>query len=205
VPRTAARALSTPRRTRKDARRNYAQIVAVASAAFAVHGADASLEAIAREAEVGPATLRRHFPTRYHLLEAVFSHRVAELVERTRHLAEEPDPAVALVLWLRSVGSYMAASRGLAESLMQGADQQLDVTFDGETCYAMVLAAGDELVQRAHAFAVLRAGVTTEDLITIMYAFCIAADQAHHDAGIVDRLLEIALHGIFSTQPRTPG
>ena len=56
---------------RADARRNYARILAVAEEEVATHGAGASLEQIARAAGVGSATVRRHFPTRRALLEAV--------------------------------------------------------------------------------------------------------------------------------------
>ena len=70
---------------RADARRNYERILAAAQQAFAAHGADASLEGIARQAGVGSATLHRHFPSRHALLDAVF-HEVALLDDGTRRL-----------------------------------------------------------------------------------------------------------------------
>ena len=51
------------RRPRADAVRNRARIVETAREVFAVRGADASLEEIARGAGVGIGTLYRHFPT----------------------------------------------------------------------------------------------------------------------------------------------
>ena len=67
------------RRPRADAVRNRARIVETASEVFAVRGADASLEEIARGAGVGIGTLYRHFPTRDDLVEAVFHDRIDEL------------------------------------------------------------------------------------------------------------------------------
>ncbi|MBK3582736.1 helix-turn-helix transcriptional regulator, partial [Streptomyces sp. MBT57] len=72
---------------RSDARRNYSRILAVAEAEVARHGAAASLEQVARTAGVGSATVRRHFPTRQALLEAVFQERIQALCERADQLS----------------------------------------------------------------------------------------------------------------------
>ena len=85
---------------RADARRNYARILAVAEEEVAAHGADASLEQIARTAGVGSATVRRHFPSRHALLEAVFRQQVDALAARARELAEPRDARAALLDWL---------------------------------------------------------------------------------------------------------
>jgi hypothetical protein len=52
------------RKPRADAERNRERILEVAKEAFARDGANASLDDIAKQAEVGPGTLYRHFPTR---------------------------------------------------------------------------------------------------------------------------------------------
>ncbi|WP_236792258.1 TetR/AcrR family transcriptional regulator [Amycolatopsis sp. GM8] len=195
---------AAPRRaTRKDARRNYDQIVAAAADAIAVHGADASLEEIARQAGVGSATLYRHFATRYELLEAVFHGRVVRLVEESRELADNVDPASALFAWLRSVGAYVAATRGLAESLMLGRQQR--PPFDAASCYDILAERGAELVDRAHAAGVIRPEVTIVDLMMFLYALSLAVEQGTDGSDIVDRLLLLASNGIFEpdTLPAT--
>ena len=53
---------------RADARRNYEKLVSAARDAFAEDGTSASLEDIARRAQVGIGTLYRHFPSRQHLV-----------------------------------------------------------------------------------------------------------------------------------------
>src|ERR1700730_1409719 len=61
-----------PRKPRTDAQLNRERILEVAKEAFTRSGANASLDDIAREADVGAGTLYRHFPTRDALIEAVY-------------------------------------------------------------------------------------------------------------------------------------
>src|SRR5258706_13057049 len=74
---------------RADARRNYEKLLAAAGEAFAENGTAASLEDIARRADVGIGTLYRHFATRQDLLEAVY---IDEVEEMSRAAADLPDP-----------------------------------------------------------------------------------------------------------------
>src|SRR5581483_1961413 len=67
------------RKPRVDALRNRERILEVAKAEFTQRGADASLEEIATQAEVGAGTLYRHFPTRDALIEAVYRTEVEKL------------------------------------------------------------------------------------------------------------------------------
>ena len=59
-------------------------MLAAARDAFAEFGTDASLEDIARQANVGIGTLYRNFPTRQDLLEAVYAGEVDELCVAAR-------------------------------------------------------------------------------------------------------------------------
>ena len=68
-----------PRKPRADAQRNRERILEVAKKAFSRHGANTSLDDIAKEVGVGPGTLYRHFPTREELLREVYR---AELEKR---------------------------------------------------------------------------------------------------------------------------
>jgi AcrR family transcriptional regulator len=51
-------------------------LIAAAKRVFAEKGAAASLEQVAREADVSIATLYRHFPTRDELISAVYQQEV---------------------------------------------------------------------------------------------------------------------------------
>ena len=73
------RSVKNQRKPRSDALRNRELLLAAAKAVFSAGGPDASLEAVARRADVGIGTLYRHFPTREALYEAVYRHEVEQL------------------------------------------------------------------------------------------------------------------------------
>lgn len=102
---------------RADAQRNRERLVEVAGQAFAEHGIDTSLEDIAARAEVGIGTLYRHFPTREHLVEVVYGHEVEALCQAADDLARKFPPDRALAEWMQRFVDYIAAKRGMANSL----------------------------------------------------------------------------------------
>ncbi|MCX4825849.1 TetR/AcrR family transcriptional regulator [Streptomyces sp. NBC_01142] len=185
-------ATAQPRRQmRADARRNVEKIVAAAGALIAEHGADASLEEIARRAGVGSATLHRHFPSRQTLLEAVFKGRVEALCAKADDLLTEPDPGQALSTWLRAVGAHAVANRGLGASLMRNGDPAL-----GETCHDMITTAGEALLSCARAAGVVRSGITITQLLKLVGAIALATEQDADGPAEADLLLVIAIDGV---------
>jgi AcrR family transcriptional regulator len=102
---------------RADARRNREKLIEAAAPAFAEHGVNASLEEIARQAGVGIGTLYRHFPTRESLVEVVYGREVESLLAAADDLAAREAADVALEQWLLRFVGYLAAKRGMAESL----------------------------------------------------------------------------------------
>ncbi|MFI9240758.1 TetR/AcrR family transcriptional regulator [Streptomyces sp. NPDC053079] len=181
-----------PRRPmRADARRNVEKIVAAAGDLIAEHGADASLEEVARRAGVGSATLHRHFPSRQALLEAVFKDRVEALCAKAGDLLAEPDPGQALSTWLHAVGAHAVANRGLGASLTRDADPAL-----GETCHDMITNAGDALLARARAADAVRPGITVTQLLKLVGAIALATEQDIDGPAEADLLLAIAIEGV---------
>src|SRR5215472_1932840 len=88
------------RKPRADAQRNRERILEVAKEAFARHGANASLDDIAKQVGVGPGTLYRHFPTRQELLQAVYQAELEKLAAAGQKLAQTMAPTDALRAWL---------------------------------------------------------------------------------------------------------
>ena len=88
------------RKPRADALRNRERILEVAKEAFARHGANASLDDIAKQVGVGPGTLYRHFPTREELLQAVYRSEMEKLAAAERQFGESMPPIEALRAWL---------------------------------------------------------------------------------------------------------
>jgi AcrR family transcriptional regulator len=105
-------------RVRADAHRNRERLLAAATVAFtAADGTAVSLEAIARDAGVGIGTLYRHFSTREALIEAVYCTELAEVAASAGELLERHPPLVALRRWMDRYAAFVAAKRGMAESL----------------------------------------------------------------------------------------
>ncbi|WP_338012659.1 TetR/AcrR family transcriptional regulator [Streptomyces sp. CB02414] len=189
---------------RADARRNYERIVVAAEEIFTAHGADASLEEIARRAGVGSATLHRHFPSRRSLLEVVFRDRAEALCARAREHAAHGEPGIALFAWLRDFTTYAAASRGLVGSLLRdGRDADLLEESDG--CAAMITATAGELLDRARQAGTVRTGVRADDLLALVSAISLASHEGEgegDDGSQAGRLLDLVIEGVRT--PRAP-
>ncbi|GAB1510848.1 TetR/AcrR family transcriptional regulator [Actinophytocola sp. KF-1] len=182
-----------PDRQRSDARRNHARILAVAEEEVAAHGAGASLEQIARVAGVGSATVRRHFPTRRALLEAVSRHRIEALCARAAELADADDSRAALLTWLRDVVAYCVSARGLAEALAYGA--QHDPVY-GNSCAGALREAGAPLFGNAARDGAVDPAVTVDDLITVIVGIALATGHHPDPAAEANRLFELIVAGM---------
>ncbi|QUQ63940.1 TetR/AcrR family transcriptional regulator [Kutzneria sp. CA-103260] len=176
---------------RADARRNYARILAVAEAEVAAHGSAASLEQIARTAGVGSATVRRHFPTRRALLEAVSRERIEALCARARDLTGVGDSRDALLAWLSDVVAYSVAARGLAAALAFDGDPVHD-----NSCASALENAGNPLLHQAIQDGAVRQGVTVTDLITLIVGIVLATEHYPDPVAHADRLFRLAVAGL---------
>jgi AcrR family transcriptional regulator len=105
------------RKPRSDARQNRDRILEVAKAAFTRSGADTSLDDIAKQADVGPGTLYRHFPTRDALIEAVYHTEVEKLAVAQRELSANLPPIEALRAWMMLFVDYIATKQIIASAL----------------------------------------------------------------------------------------
>lgn len=105
------------RKPRTDAQRNRERILEVAKEAFTRHGANASLDDIAKEATVGAGTLYRHFPTRDALIEAVYRTEVEKLAAAEKKFSETMPPVQALRAWMLLFIDYIEAKHIIAPAL----------------------------------------------------------------------------------------
>ncbi|MDT0264782.1 helix-turn-helix domain-containing protein [Streptomyces sp. DSM 44915] len=187
-----------PAQQRADARRNYARILAVAEREVAAHGAHASLEQIARTAGVGSATVRRHFPTRRALVEAVSATRVEALRVRAGELADLDDSRDALLTWLGEVVVYCATARGLAAALTP---DDADAGTDAESpydnsCATVIEAAGTPLLRRAARDGAVPEDVTMAELLTLLVGIALATEHRADPEATADRLFRLVVAGI---------
>ncbi|KAF4406693.1 TetR family transcriptional regulator [Streptomyces sp. Ru87] len=187
---------------RADARRNYDRLLAEARAAFTEHGADASLEDLARRAGVGIGTLYRHFPGRHALLCAVFESEVDALLARSRELLEAEQPCAALVDWLRALIGHAGTYRGLSRALMTASR---DDNSELSRCNAPIRAAGGALLARAQHAGSVRDDVEIGDLLQLTNAIALAVEETPDDPGLAERLLTLTLLGLRPGGRGTPG
>lgn len=108
------------RKPRADVARNRARILDTALRHFTEHGVGTSLEALAKDAGVGPATLYRHFPTREALLAAALDVRGEALLARLEPLQAlaRSDADEGLRQWLLALEGYLNTFSGLPEPVL---------------------------------------------------------------------------------------
>jgi AcrR family transcriptional regulator len=158
---------------RADAQRNRDKLIEAAAPAFAEHGTKASLEEIARSAGVGIGTLYRHFPTREHLVEVVYGREVEQLLAVADELSKREAPDVALEQWMLRFVGYIAAKRGMAESLRQlyASNSQLFAKASG-----LVPQTLQRLVETAAEAGLIRKDIQSADLLQALSGLYSAPD-----------------------------
>jgi AcrR family transcriptional regulator len=147
---------------RSDAQRNRERILEVAKSAFTRHGADASLDDIAKQAGVGAGTLYRHFPARDALIEAVYRSEVEKLAAAAREFTAAMPPIDALRTWLVLFVDYVAAKHIIAPALNSVAGGPSKIY---ESSRSMIQEALEELVKRAKRSGDVRRDVDSSDLL----------------------------------------
>lgn len=150
------------RRPRVDAQRNRERLLKVAREAFTQHGAEATMDDIARRAGVGPGTLYRHFPTRETLIEAVFRDHVETLTTSAERFIATFGPLEALRSWMLTFIDYVAAKTLILPAMdtLPGGSMRLI-----EGTRGVVHSTFRELVQRAIKSGELRANTDPDDFI----------------------------------------
>ena len=175
---------------RADARRNYDKLLEAGREAFTQDGPDATLDDIARRAGVGPGTLYRHFPTRQHLLEAVYLGEVQEMCRAADDLADL-SPWDALVAWLRQYLSFAATKRAVAGELVNYIDRDAEVF---RTSREALVGAGDALVQAAQAAGALRPDTSFGEIGRLVGT--IGGMSSTSSPAEIDRMFAIVLDGL---------
>ena len=106
-----------PRPLRADAERNRERVVEAATALFAEHGLDASMNEVARRAGVGVATLFRRFPSRDELIAAVFADKMRAYSDAITTALADPDPWEGFSGFIERVCQMQAEDQGFADVL----------------------------------------------------------------------------------------
>lgn len=170
---------------RVDARRNYDALIAAGRDAFAESGTAASLEDVARRAQVGIGTLYRHFPTRADLVEGIYLEEVEAMCRAADELAGSPSWD-ALAGWLHRFVGYAITKRALAEELARDSAAV-------RSCRTAIYGAVGPLLERAQREGTARPDVSVDDVLRLVSGITL---MAFPESNQIDRIVDIALDGV---------
>ncbi|MFE2761426.1 TetR/AcrR family transcriptional regulator [Streptomyces halstedii] len=159
---------------RVDAQRNRDHLLAVAGPVVAERGIDVSMRDIARRADVGLATLLRHFPTREALLEGLLHASFGDLTSRASELEAAHTAEDALVSWVRDCVAWTTEYRGVTV-LMAAAVEDPESALHA-SCVTL-RAAGARLLIRAQATGAARDDIDGDDLFALIAMLAWVGDQ----------------------------
>ena len=182
---------------RADAQKNYSHLLAVARDVVTEHGADASMRDIARRAEVGLATLLRHFPTREALFEALLHIKVDTLIQQAAELETSTPPDEALVSWFREAVAFTHIYSGVCDFLACAHADPDSALYASSTA---LRSTGERLLLRAQAEGTARADMDGVDLFALMAALGWLVGQPGF-APRADHLFDLITSAILINRP----
>lgn len=180
---------------RADAKKNYDHILEVAHGVVSEHGSDASMRDIARRADVGLATLLRHFPTRETLFEALLCTNLDALTQKSAELETSDAPGEALVTWVRDWVAFAGSYKGVVNMM---AAAHADASSALYASCAAVHSASARLLARAQEADAARKDMNGDDLFALMTALGWAVDQPSF-APRADRLVDLLTSALLIT------
>ncbi|MFE3502305.1 TetR/AcrR family transcriptional regulator [Kitasatospora sp. NPDC059160] len=155
---------------RKDAARNWEQIVAVARDLVDA-GVPLQLNDVARRVGMGVGTVYRHFPTTEALLETVATRSLELLVAHGEQALDDDDPWRALAGFLARTIEAQVTDASLSAVTAAPTDALPYTTELKRTLWSV----GGRLLDRARAAGVVRADLTSADLVPLMCGIAYAA------------------------------
>ncbi|CAN5420101.1 helix-turn-helix domain-containing protein [soil metagenome] len=185
---------------RTDAQRNRSAVLDAAGAVFAERGLDVSLNAIARRAGVGNATLYRHFPTREALVAELFERQMERYLATAEQAAALGDTLMAFHRCITATCELQAANRALADLLVSLEPVSPKVDEMRTRQYAAI----NTVIKRAVDAGVVRADLRAADVAVLLVANAGLIRRTADDApGASARLVALWLGGATEFNART--
>jgi AcrR family transcriptional regulator len=190
------------RARRVDAQVNRGRILDVAEEVFGKGGATASTEEVARLAEVGIATVFRHFPTKAALLQAVLIRRFDRLREQAEALPATTEPGAAFFGFFRHLVADARTKIAIGDALLDaGGDSGGEATRASSGLRRAVGA----LLDRAQQAGEVRDDVELPEVYALLVATCRAAAHPDLEAEVSARVLAIVFDGLRPARPAASG
>jgi len=185
----ASTAAGTARPLRADASRNRERLLSAAQAVFIEQGAYASLDDIAKRAQVGIGTLYRHFPTREALLAATSDERLLILSAETRARDAAVPAFENLCLFLEHLVRHASTYRGLAA--------QLGIVLKNGSpgCHAAT-EEGQRLLRQAQKAGAVRRDIAFADVVCMATAISLAVAESSGNARRIEQLVMLFVDGL---------
>jgi AcrR family transcriptional regulator len=186
---------------RSDARDNRARILAVARAAFAAEGLDVPIREVARRAQVGTATVYRHFPTKEALLSEVFAEPMAMCSAVVEEGLAADDPWRGFCLVIERLMEVHALDRGFARAFTSRLPGAAAFAADRDRTLRLLL----RLMRRAKDAGALRADFVLEDVsLALMANEGIRAESPELRVAASRRFAALMIQSFRAEPVRTP-
>lgn len=131
---------------------------------FVTHGLDVPIREIARRADVGPATVYRHFPTKEALVAEAYLEQLRAWRSAMAEGLADPDPRRGFRVTVEKLCALQARDHGFTTAFKSAFPRAVDfAALRGDS-----LASAAELVRRAKDH--LRPDVSVDDLILMIMA-----------------------------------
>lgn len=179
---------------RADAKKNYDQILVVARGVVAEQGLEISMRDIARRADVGLATLLRHFPSREVLFEALACRDLDAMTLKARELETWELPGYALEAWVRDWVAFAQGHRGVVNLMAAAHTNPQSALY---AACASVHSASARLLARAQSDGSARSDMNGDDLFALMTALGWAIDQPSF-ASRADQLVRLITDAVLT-------
>jgi AcrR family transcriptional regulator len=151
---------------RRDARERHDRLIAAARREFAARGVNASLERIARDADVAIGTLYRHFPTRMDLMLAALEGRLREFLDGAKKALEIDDPWEGFVSYLENLFRVQAGDRGFNDFL----SRRFPGSADTERIHDQMCRQIEDVLTRAQEAGAARPDITLADIVNLIWS-----------------------------------
>lgn len=176
---------------RRNAAANRERILAAAEEVFGARGAAGSTEEVARRAEVGIATVFRHFPTKAVLLEAALVRHFVRLTDQAAALTDRGDPGPAFAQLVRTLIETGSTKLVLVAQLP-------DDRFSAEVAEASdaLRATVDDLLRSAQQAGAVRSSTTVDELYLIVRGLAQVTAAAAPPAVVLQGAIAIVLDGL---------
>ncbi len=181
---------------RSDASENRDRILRAADEVFGAGGSAASTEDVAKLAEVGIATVFRHFPTKYDLLAAVLTDRLERLAARADELLDAEDPGEAFRRFFTDVVEGAATKVTIAEALTDAGMAPGEVPDGVARAAERLRTAFAQLLARAQSAGAVRADVAAPEVYALMVGTSRAVTHLDLAPPVEDRLVALALDAL---------